>query len=224
MDKSCHDYLQSELIWHSPSILSCPSQFYMSNKKRNKLAHMKNGNRSGGNIIKISHWNIGSRKWQRKIPDIEAFIQEKNPDIFIITEANLWHDISDEERNIGGYELVLPKTMDSWGHARIAMLVKVGINFKVLDHCMDSSASSIWIQVGSRGRKPLKVGGLYREQHLLGYPTPNPTGTPNHQMARWNTLLEGWKNAASNDGKCVVLGDINLDFAKWNQQGGPTQD
>ena len=62
----------------------------------------------------------------------------------------------------------------------------------------------------------MRIGGLYREHHLLGHPTPNPTGAPNLQLARWNLMLEGWKAAAAGKMNCAIVGDLNLDYTKWN--------
>ena len=81
---------------------------------------------------------------------------------------------------------------------------------------MDNSTSAIWIQVGNQGRKSITIGGMYREQHLLGFPTPNPTAAPNLQLARWNKMLAGWKAAVTGDKNCVIIGDLNLDHARWN--------
>ena len=63
------------------------------------------------------------------------------------------------------------------------------------------------------------VGGIYREQHLLQpnaiRGTVNLTGSPEKQLERWTRIVKAWK-AAAKDQKCVVIGDMNLDHAKWH--------
>ena len=43
---------------------------------------------------------------------------------------------------------------------------------------------------------------------------PNPTKTDAAQLERWNLSLSGW-NRVANGGMCVVIGDTNLDFFRW---------
>ena len=100
------------------------------------------------------------------------------------------------------------------GYARIILLVKNGINTVIMKNCMEKDISSIWVKIGNRGRKPLVIGGIYREQHLLKQGTPNLSDDPNLQYDRWCRTIQGWIKAA-NGSKCIVLGDFNMDFKKW---------
>ena len=36
---------------------------WISNKQRNKMIKIKNGNRTDRNIVKIQHWNAGNSLW-----------------------------------------------------------------------------------------------------------------------------------------------------------------
>ena len=187
-----------------------------SNKERNRKVRMENGNGFNNNIVKIYHWNAGPMYWNRKRDIIEALTLERQPDILVITEANLMCETSQEESHIQGYDMVLPLTMDTLGYSRVVMLVRQGINFKILDKCMDTGLASIYIQLGIPGRKSLNIGGIYREHHLLRQPNVE-TGRPNQQLARWNQVLVGWKAAAARNSNCVIIGDLNLDFTLWNE-------
>ena len=120
--------------------------------------------------MKLFHWNAGPKHWKRKLVDIELLILERDPDILVIMEANLMNETSEEERNIQGYEMILPLTMETLGYARVVMLIREGINYKVLDKCMDNRLACIYIQLGIPGRKSLNIGGIYREHHLLKQP------------------------------------------------------
>ena len=73
--------------------------------------------------------------------------------------------------------------------------------------------------MGQQGRKPLVIGGVYREQHLL-YPnaprgTINNSDAPSLQQARWSKAVNAWRSAATGQ-KCVLIGDINLDHLRWS--------
>ena len=194
-------------------------QLMLDNKDRNKRIKSTNGNRNGPrNLVKIIHWNMGSRFWPRKLEEVVALIEEKDPDLLFISEANLMADLPPEQRTVRGYNLVLPNTMVQLGYTRIILLIKEDINYKLLTQFMNNSTASIWVSLGSRGRRPLTVGGLYREHSLLRKGEDNDTDSPNRQLARWNLQLEGWKAAIAGNTDCVVIGDISLDFRKWHSQ------
>ena len=63
---------------------------------------------------------------------IEVLLQEKEPDLLFISEANIMYDLPDEQSFLAGYTLVLPNTMDQLGYTRIVLLIKENIAFKTL--------------------------------------------------------------------------------------------
>ena len=125
-------------------------------------------------------------------------------------------ELTEEQRHIGGYSLILPNTMDQLGYARIALLIKEDITNKILKQFMRPATSCIWISLGGKGRKALVLGGIYREHTLLRQGPGGTSDNPNQQLARWNKLLEGWRDAAEGNPNCVIVGDTNLDFNNWN--------
>ena len=194
--------------------------FSTSKKLRNKLIKMYNGNGNGSlrHSVSILQWNAGNKHWKRKLEIIEALTLEKDPDLLFITEANLMADTTDDEREIPGYRLILPLTLESLKYARIVLLVKIGIEVKVLNQFMAEDLAIIWVKIGQAGRKPLVVGGVYREQHLLQPAAPrgapNLTAAPSKQLDRWRRIVNSWK-AAAKDERCIVTGDMNLDYSNW---------
>ena len=177
-----------------------------------------NGNGQLRHSISVEYWNEGNKPWRRKTDIIEALVLEKRPDLLFITEANLMLKTPEHERTIPGYEIILPQTMNKLKYARIILLVRQGMEVKVLNQYMPEDLATIWVKVGQQGRKPLVVGGIYREQHLLlpeaSRGTRNLTGTPALQLERWRRMVKIGKTAARHE-KCIVTGDLNLDFVKW---------
>ena len=102
----------------------------MSSKLINKAVKMRNGNRSSRSVIKIYHWNMGNKLWQSKHEEIESLILDNDPDLFFVSEANLMCMLPDYERNIGGYDLHLPITLEKHSYARIVLLVKQVLKLK----------------------------------------------------------------------------------------------
>ena len=76
-------WLRSQLSGHDTAVMD----HSISRKMRNKLVKQINGN--GKNTLLISHWNLGSKKWQNKKNQIQALVDSDNPDVMFISEANL---------------------------------------------------------------------------------------------------------------------------------------
>ena len=101
------------------------------------------------------------------------------------------------------------------GYSRLLLLVREGVRIDILDSCMSEEVPDIWVRIISKGRKSLVVGGVYREQHLILQPQPNNSDNPDQQLSRWKITLKNWNKAARNS-KCVLIGDLNLNHLKWN--------
>ena len=96
----------------------------LSRKLRNKQTRAYNGNRGARNNIHIAHWNLGNSKWENKTTEVEALLLEKGPDIIFVSEANLYASLPDHERQIGDYDLYLPRNHD--GKAQLCKVSHVG--------------------------------------------------------------------------------------------------
>ena len=122
--------------------------------------------------------------------------------------------LTDEEKNITGYSIVLPLSADEHGLARMVMLVREGLNIKIQKNYMDKCVAAIWIKIGAAGRKPMNICGVYREHRFIYEGAPEDSGSDNNQTLRWFKFIESWKRAATS-GDTMVLGDVNIDYCKW---------
>ena len=143
--KQNHDFLQLSPQSRYDGMLASASG-WMTNKQLNKLQHITNGNISG--ILKVAHWNLGSKLWRNKRQEIELLLGQYKPDLCFITEANMWSDTEPHDREILDHKLVYPNTMDTMAHARIILIVKQEVEVTVLHQYMDGSTASIWVRVG----------------------------------------------------------------------------
>ena len=185
-----------------------------TSKLLNKQQHSKNGNRTEN--YKIGHWNAGSRLWGNKLLDLQLLLEERRPDACYISEANLWENTPLHERNMDGYRLILPKTMMTMKHSRLALLVREDLDFEVTENYMDGETPTIWGRIGRNKKNSILLGGIYREHRQLGITSPDATRMELQlqQEFRWQKIVENWSRAGSNS-KCIVIGDINLDFLRW---------
>ena len=192
----------------------------ISSKMQNKSIKIKNGNRGGGlkQTIKLIHWNAGNAWWEQKRDEIEAMLIEKQPDLAFITEANLRTGINDEQKDIQGYYMLTPNMHLNMGYSRILLLAREGVHLDIMNDCMGDDIPIIWVKITSRGRKPLVIGGVYREFHHLLQPAPNNTDEWTKQVDRWRRTVASWRKA-SKDTRTVLIGDLNIDYLRWQDPG-----
>ena len=63
-------------------------KFKEDSKLTNRKIRAVNGNRMQS--FHVAHWNLGAKKWPHKLVEIEALLNEKQPDLCFVSEANLW--------------------------------------------------------------------------------------------------------------------------------------
>ena len=204
MEGNTNYFCQTEVNWSMDRI------------KLNKLMKIKNGNRNTENRkqLVVGHWNMGSKLWSNKIEEIEALTQQHNLDILIISEANLLNDTAEHDRNIEGYQILLPLTIKEHKVARLVVLTRNGLNIDLEKKFMDNQISAVWMKVGMRGRKPLYLTGIYREHRYL-YQETDESASDRNQLLRWKRFVNMWTKAAENR-DLIVLGDTNIDYLRWN--------
>ena len=151
----------------------------LTRKLRNKNIKMKNGNGNKQNILKISHWNIGAKQWPKKVEEMELLVQETEPDLLFVSEANLLKNTPNHEKFVDGYDIIEPDTVDKYGYARIILLAKKGLNIHVLHEYMNEDLACIWVRVGNKTKKPTHVGGGY-----IGNTNTSFRGNPTSQKLR----------------------------------------
>ena len=149
--------------------------------------------------------------------DVQLLLDELKPDLCFLSEANLWEGLEPHQLELQGHRLVFPNTMTSQHHARIVLAVKETLTVTKLDQYMDDHTATIWVRVGDEGKNSLRIGGIYREHHILGEDNQNMSSqvSQQRQEERWGDILRNWRSASRNR-NCLVMGDLNLDFMKWN--------
>ena len=100
------------------------------------------------------------------------------------------------------------------GTARLVLLTKESLDFKLRKDLMDDVFTSIWLKIKRPGAKGLLVCGLYREHQYLGQDT-DWSLQPHEQSRRWSHFLRQVETARLSE-ICHIIGDVNLDFVKWN--------
>ena len=115
---------------------------------------------------------------------------------------------------IEGYDITLAKTWNKLKYSRIVLLTKKGFQFKVEENRMEDTISTIWIKVGGRGLKGVRICGIYREHKIIKQPEPNLSDDVRCQVQRWKKIIGQWIDGSSAD-SCLIIGDTNIDALKW---------
>ena len=129
----------------------------------------------------------------------------------------MWDTLPEHEQTIPGYYLILPDTMTRMRHARIVLVVRNGLVVHKMSEHMDSDLATIWDKIRTEKKNALVVGGIYREHQQLGDADKNATWLEKktRQEKRWRRILNRW-DKISNGVKCVVIGNLNMDYLKWH--------
>ena len=125
------------------------------------------------------HVNI--RSLYNKMTEVKNLIQKEKPHILGISEAELrksHHSV--QSLKVPGYDLLLPKSWDSLGKARLVVYVKKGLVYEHLPDIEDPDIQSIWIKAGFKNTRQVFYSHIYREH----------TNSLGGSMAAQRTILE----------------------------------
>ena len=216
LQKSVIGWRQDTSLNTSKRIKAVKTVCLQSNKTRNRMTRMTNGNRECKNNLKIIHWNMGAKLWENKLLEIQAVILKYKPDIYAVSEANLKLTLQTDKREIQGYKMYLPRTIEVHNHAKLVVLVREDLDVHIQNQHMDPIVAAIWMKITSKGRRSLNLGFVYREHQYIWEQNPTNSVAPVQQQMRWNMFVENWKNIARN-ADVALLGDLNLDHLTWDQ-------
>ena len=187
----------------------------------NFYARYLNGNiKNSPKGIKVLHLNV--RSLQNKVVDIKKIVQDESPHIFGCSECELVNNYDENQiknLKVPGYELLMPKSWEAHGYARIVVYVKKSLKFQRMEILEDSHFQSIWIKCGFVNSKQGFYCHEYREHRS------NIGGSIQNQLLKLTTFLDQWEQAINlgnpeepND--IFILCDMILDSYcdKWMDQ------
>ena len=156
---------------------------------------------------------------QNKHPEIENIIEGHQPHILGLSEANLRKNVDPRLVQHEGYTLHTAPTIDNPALeiSRVVVYTHSSLVVKRRSDLEDSSLSAIWLEVGMPRKRKILVANIYREWQHMGQGHENQSGSIAAQLERWCLFLDKWETALSEGKEVLVLGDINLDFLKWNK-------
>ena len=195
-----------------PSI-PLPRQPYFSWSKKqtpNFQARYLNGNIMRG-LINI-HINI--RSLSNKMSEVKNLIQKEKPHILGVSEAELKKSQHNQgSLKVPGYDLLLPKSWNNYGKARIVMYVKKNLPYEHVDELEHPDIQSIWIKAGFKNSRRVYYSHLYREHtSTLGSSMASQRSALTTMLGQWeDALVHGDQDTVN---EVHIAGDMNLDSLK----------
>ena len=185
------------------------------NQTSNFVARMTYGNKRRG----IINMQLNIRSLYNKMNEIKMLIKSEKPHILGITEAELWrsHHSLDTLR-VPGYDLLVPKSWEVLGKARVVVYIKNTLQYDKIDNLEHEDTQTVWFRAGFRNMKKVYFSVQYREHtNTLG----NSLGA---QKRNLELMLNQWGSAVSYGGdynEVHISGDFNLDSlnGRWLQAG-----
>lgn len=184
-----------------------PTTIDPKNNKTKKNIKPQNPKKQPKGLI-ITQWNKGSSKMTNRIPNIELIINEHNPHIIVLNEAN----VTKEELariHFPDYTIEPDNLIDEDDMARTVMIIHKDINYTRCRSLEQTGLSTVWIRAGLAHQKKIMINGFYRQWRK----TKDTTGMShliNQQRERLTKLLEPWKTLTITDQEVITIGDINL--------------
>ena len=189
---------------------------------RNFWARYLNGNINERKGIRNSHLNIRSLRY--KVFEIKNIFKEQNPHILGLSECELKKSTSFDIKSlkIPGYNLLLPKSWDIAGFARVAVYVKKSFSYTQMHELEDDVVQTIWLKGGFKNSKQIYFCHGYREhQSSIGR-------TISDQKSYLSTFLSQWEEATldgnpSEPNEVHISGDMNIDMynGRWLEANYP---
>ena len=169
--------------------------------------------------LRIATWNKGgaNQQLQKKILDIEAFLNKYEIDYLGITEANLRKCADLEEVAIKGYMMIWDEGREnpSKDNSRVVVYVREELSFEVMhQHMGGDLMPEVWIKLGHARTKRTLVGTIYREHTPWG----TKDGSQKGQELRLKKWLEAMREIWTGSQEAYLLGDINLDWLKRKEK------
>ena len=179
-----------------------------------------------GNIRNISKgllvYHLNIRSLQNKVNEIKKIVAENKPHMIGCSECELTKSCQESQLSslkIPGYTLLLPKSWEIYGYARVVVYLKNSLTYERLSDMEDDQLQTIWIKSGFKNAKPGFYCHGYREYKS------NLGAAIQHQTEKLSTFLNQWEQAINygnpaepND--IFILCDMNLNSYqdRWMDQ------
>ena len=162
--------------------------------------------------LRVVYQNLGlGLEVSRKYTDVMNLME--SPHIMFISETLIDEEAWTRLQGHGYTIEAMPNVSE-----RIWVAVKDTVNYKRATEFELADFPAIWLRVGN-GRSSYLICGLYREFCRPGTGNSKESRRVVNQRERWQKFLEKASQAEQTGQEVHLIGDMNLNFAKWIQNG-----
>ena len=123
------------------------------------------------------------------------------PHILGVSQAELrksHHNLS--SLKVPGYQLLLPKSWEIHGKARLVIYIKKSVEFEQLLDLEHHDVQSIWVRAGFKSQRKIYFSHVYREHTgTLGSSMAAQRKTLEKLVAQWEDSVEHGNSATPNE-------------------------
>ena len=169
-------------------------------------------NETVNNNLRIASLNINRGLFNKEEKLINT-IEEHDFDIFGVSEVDIKDFDETKPFSLEGYNTFFPLQRPGTNTKRILCFTKSNIEVKKREDLMSSLLSNIWLEIQGKGHKII-VCVNYREFNDL---TGNGKMGENEEIERLQ-VLHSQIEKASKEGLLLLMGDMNIDLDKMEQE------
>ena len=197
-------YKAAENLRNDPNFIQ-----YLSlgrNETSNFKARYKNGNIRRG----LVNMHVNIRSIYNKMGEVKNLVKQNKQHILGIseTELNSHHNVN--SLKIPGYDLLMPKSWDSYGRARVIVYVKKTLEYEHLPDLEHADIQSVWLRAGFKNSRKVFYSHQYREHtNTMGNSMAAQRRAQDRMLMQWEAALVYGNTDTTNE--VHIAGDMNLD-------------
>ena len=173
-----------------------------------------------GNIKKgVVNMHINIRSLYKKMGEVKNLVKQEKPHILGISEAELkssHHSLCNLK--LPGYDLLLPKSWNRSGIARIVVYIKKGLEYDHIPDLEQDDVQSIWFRAGFKNTRKVYYSHQYREHtNTLGNTMAAQRIILDKMLMQWEAALV--YDAPDSANEVHIAGDMNIDCleGRWQE-------
>ena len=150
---------------------------------------------------------------RHKVFEVKQIVKEESPIILGLSEIEIKKgpNFDIKKMKIPGYELLLPKSWESDGFARVAVYVKKTFSYSQVHDLEDELVQSIWLKGGYKNSKQIYFCHGYREhQSSLGKSINDQKQYLDRFLSQWEAATLHGNPPEPNEVR--VCCDMNIDM------------
>ena len=166
--------------------------------------------------LNLATWNIKRGLIKREI-EIKEFLISNDLDVLFLTETDINIE-AESDYKLQGYKTLFKKRKQNSDKVRLIALIKEEkqSQIKIKEELMSDVFPSIWLEIKSAHKVPVLVAGIYRQWSHNGA----KLGI-NQQTDQIKVLINQMQLGNESYEKIIMMGDVNLDSNKWEDDGFP---